>query len=57
MIAVNTQTNKKRHTATMRLTVEVPNLTALGKLLDRIVRLNNVISAVRLSEDGVENGA
>jgi GTP pyrophosphokinase len=55
VIAVNTQTNTKRHTATMRLTAEVPDLTALGKLLDRIARLNNVISAVRLSEDGAEN--
>jgi GTP pyrophosphokinase len=55
VISVNTQTNQKRHTATMRLTAEVSDLTALGKLLDRIVRLNNVISAVRLSEDGVQN--
>ncbi|MCZ6829907.1 MAG: GTP diphosphokinase [Gammaproteobacteria bacterium] len=57
VIAVNTQTNKKRHTATMRLTAEVPDLTALGKLLDRIIRLNNVISAVRLSEDRVESAS
>lgn len=55
VISVNTQTNKKRHTATMRLTVEVPDLMALGKLLDRIIRLNNVISAVRLSETGVDS--
>ena len=52
--AVNTVSNRKRHTATMRIAIEVPDLTALGKLLERISRLNNVISAVRLSEDGVE---
>jgi GTP pyrophosphokinase len=55
VMSVNTQTNRRRHTATMHLRVEIQGLTALGKLLDRIVRLNNVISAVRLSEDGVEN--
>jgi GTP pyrophosphokinase len=55
VLAINTQSNKKRHSATMRLTVEVQNLTALGKLLDRIARLNNVISAVRLSEGGFDS--
>jgi GTP pyrophosphokinase len=57
VLAVNTQTNIKRHSATMRLTVEVIDLTALGKLLDRMGRLNNVISAVRLSDDGVERAS
>ena len=50
VLSINTQTNKKRHTATMRLRVEVPNLGALSKLLERINRLKNVISAVRVSE-------
>jgi GTP pyrophosphokinase len=50
VLAINTQTNKKRNTATMRLRVEVPNLGSLSKLLERINRLNNVISAVRVSE-------
>jgi GTP pyrophosphokinase len=55
VLAVNTLTNRKHHMATMRLTIEVPDLTALGKLLERISRLNNVASAVRLSEGGVEH--
>jgi GTP pyrophosphokinase len=49
-LSINTQTNTKRHTATMRLRVEVPNLGALSKLLERINRLTNVVSAVRTSE-------
>jgi GTP pyrophosphokinase len=50
VLSINTQTNKKRHTATMRLRVEVPNLGSLSKLLERINRLKNVVSAARISE-------
>jgi GTP pyrophosphokinase len=50
VLSINTQTNKHRNTATMRLRVEVPNLGSLSKLLERIDRLKNVVSAVRLSE-------
>ncbi len=50
VLSINTQTNKRRHTATMRLRVEVPNLGSLSKLLERINRLNNVVSASRLSD-------
>lgn len=50
VLSINTQTNKRSHTATMRLRVEVPNLASLSKLLERMNRLNNVISARRLSE-------
>ena len=51
VLSLNTQTNKKRHTATMRLRVEVPNLGALSKLLERLNRLNNVVSATRLMDE------
>jgi GTP pyrophosphokinase len=50
VLSINTQTNKKRNTATMRLRVEVPDLGALSKLLERINRLHNVVSAMRVSE-------
>ena len=50
VLAIATQTNKKKHTATMRLTVEVPDLGALSKLLERISRLSNVVSVARVSE-------
>ncbi|MEE4145476.1 MAG: GTP diphosphokinase [Halieaceae bacterium] len=50
VLSINTQTNKNRHTATMRLRVEVPDLGSLSKLLERINRLKNVVSAMRLSE-------
>lgn len=50
VLSISTQTNRKAHTATMYLRVEVPNLGSLSKLLERINRLNNVISAVRVSE-------
>jgi GTP pyrophosphokinase len=52
VLSIVTDTNRKAHTATMRLTVEVPNLGFLSKLLERINRLNNVISAVRVTESG-----
>jgi GTP pyrophosphokinase len=51
VLSINTQTNKKRHTATMRLRVEVRDLSSLSKLLERLNRLNNVVSAVRLMDE------
>jgi GTP pyrophosphokinase len=57
VLAVTTSTNRKRHTAAMKLRIEVGDLTALGKILERISRLNNVISAVRISEGGVERAS
>jgi GTP pyrophosphokinase len=50
VLTVNTQTNKQTHTAAMRLRVEVPDLVSLSKLLERIERLKNVVSAVRITE-------
>jgi GTP pyrophosphokinase len=49
VISIETQTNRKTHAAVMRLTVEVGNLGSLSKLLERLNRLKNVISARRLS--------
>ena len=48
VLAINTLSNKNTHTATMRLTVEIADLGALAKLLERLNRLKNVISATRL---------
>ncbi|MEM1403977.1 MAG: GTP diphosphokinase [Pseudomonadota bacterium] len=48
VLAINTQTNKKTHAAEMRMTVEVSDLGSLSKLLERLNRLKNVISARRL---------
>ena len=50
VLSINTQTNRKSNTATMRLRVEVPDLGSLSKLLERINRLKNVVSASRVSE-------
>jgi len=50
VLTINTQTNKQTNTATMRLRVEVPDLGSLSKLLERIDRLKNVLSVVRVSE-------
>ena len=50
VLSINTQTNKRKHTATMRLRVEVPDLGALSRLLQRINSLNNVVNASRISE-------
>jgi GTP pyrophosphokinase len=49
VLAIQTQTIKKTNAATMRLTVEVGDLTSLSKLLERLNRLKNVISARRLT--------
>jgi GTP pyrophosphokinase len=49
VISIETQTNRKTHAAVMRLTVEVGDLGSLSKLLERLNRLKNVISARRLS--------
>jgi len=50
VLAINTQTNKNTNTAIMQLRVEVPDIGSLSKLLERIDRLKNIVSAVRLSD-------
>ncbi len=57
VLTVNTETDRREHLATMRLRVEVRDLGSLGHVLSRIGRLNNVISARRLSEDGIERAS
>jgi GTP pyrophosphokinase len=57
VLTVTTMTNRKEHLATMRLTIEVSDLNSLGKLLERMSRLSNVVSAVRLSDGGVERAS
>jgi len=49
VLAIHTQTIKRTHAASMRLTVEVGDLSSLSKLLERLNRLKNVISARRLT--------
>jgi GTP pyrophosphokinase len=48
VLAINTQSNKQSHSAAMRLTVEITDLDSLAKLLERLNRLKNVISARRI---------
>lgn len=47
VIAVNTRTNKSTHTAHLTLTLEVPDIATLSKVLDRIDRLPNIIEVRR----------
>ena len=47
VLAVNTRSNKDDNTAAMSLTVEIPGLEALGRLLGRISQLPNIIEARR----------
>ncbi len=54
VLSINTSTDRSEHVATMRLRVEVPDLGFLARLLNRIGSLNNVMSARRIGEDGVE---
>lgn len=49
VLAIQTQTNRSTFGVTMRLTVEVGNLGSLSKLLERLNRLKNVMSARRLT--------
>jgi GTP pyrophosphokinase len=47
VLAVNTRSNKEDSTAQMTLTIEIPGLDALGRLLSRISQLPNIIEAKR----------
>ncbi len=47
VLAVNTRSNKEDNTASMQLTIEIPGLDALGRLLGRISQLPNIIEARR----------
>jgi GTP pyrophosphokinase len=47
VLAVNTRSNKEDNTAQMSLTIEIPGLGALGRLLGRISQLPNIIEARR----------
>ncbi|MEN0108697.1 MAG: ACT domain-containing protein, partial [Pseudomonas sp.] len=47
VLAVNTRSNKEDNTAAMSLTIEIPGLDALGRLLGRISQLPNIIEVRR----------
>ncbi|WP_165670149.1 GTP diphosphokinase [Metapseudomonas otitidis] len=47
VLAVNTRSNKEDNTASMLLTIEIPGLDALGRLLAKIAQLPNIIEARR----------
>ncbi|TFZ32822.1 bifunctional (p)ppGpp synthetase/guanosine-3',5'-bis(diphosphate) 3'-pyrophosphohydrolase, partial [Pseudomonas syringae] len=47
VLAVNTRSNKEDNTALMSLTIEIPGLDALGRLLGRISQWPNIIETRR----------
>lgn len=47
VLAVNTLSERESNTASMLLTVEIPNLDALGRMLTRISQLPNIMDARR----------
>jgi GTP pyrophosphokinase len=47
VLAVTTRSNKDDNTAIMSLTIEIPGLDALGRLLARVSQLPNIIEARR----------
>lgn len=47
IVGLQTQVSKEDNTATINLTVEVPGLDALGRLLGRISQLSNIIEVRR----------
>ncbi len=46
-LAMNTLSNKENNTATMKITIEITSLEALGRLLGRISQLPNIIEVMR----------
>ncbi len=49
VVAVNTLTDKKRNTARLLMTLEIHKLEDLGRLMDRIGQLSNVMDVHRLA--------
>lgn len=47
LLSINTQTDKHSHEAHIDLTVEIPGMALLGKVLDRLQHLPNVLMAER----------
>ena len=52
VLEVSTRTNRDDNYAVMLLTVEIPNLDLLGRLLGRINQLPNVIETRRNRQEG-----
>lgn len=52
VIAVNTLSDKNRQTAKMAITVEIHDLLQLGRIMDKINQLRNVINVRRAAEAG-----
>ncbi|MEC8021549.1 MAG: ACT domain-containing protein, partial [Pseudomonadota bacterium] len=53
VLSSTTRTDRLVSTATIELTVELDGLASLGRLLDRITQIPNVIDARRAPRDGV----
>ncbi len=47
LLGINTRSNKDDNTASMQLTIEIPGLDVLGRLLGRIAQLPNIIEVKR----------
>ena len=52
VLAVTTNTDRNTNIATMRMTIEVPDLGVLGTSLAKVCRLPNILSAERIEESG-----
>ncbi len=50
LAALQTRTDKNSHEAHIHITIDIPSLTSLSKILDRIQQLPNVIKAQRMGE-------
>ena len=45
--SINTTTDKKRHIAHIKAVIELEKIEKLGKILDQLLRMRNIISASR----------
>ena len=45
--SIQTQTDKQRHTAHITVSIELQKEKSIGRVLDQLLRMSNVISAVR----------
>lgn len=52
LIAIDSKMNRQENVVTFNITIEVPDLTYLGRVLEQINNLPNIISAQRVVQEG-----
>ncbi|MDX1346527.1 MAG: ACT domain-containing protein, partial [Sedimenticolaceae bacterium] len=50
ILSMRTHSDKKKHTAVMRFTVEVRNISELEGLVDKLLRMPDILSVKRVTD-------